>query len=154
MAPSQPLRTTRIFLYQFLTLGIYFLVWCHRLGNELSTALKRKAVPSMWWFVIPGGVYYWMWRMAESLDTATAGRIKQSDTFLLYVVLTGAAFGGGYIWSFPNNSNQSSNTQHVNWHVVYLVLTIAVVLVAVVGITLHAVFMSIIQKRLNRVRAQ
>lgn len=143
-SPSTP----KIFLYQYITLGIYFFVWCYRLGNELSESLQRKAVPSMWWFIVPGGVYYWMWQMAESLDVATGHRIQKTTTFLLYLLLTGASAGYGIQYNTSTDSITASDAQ-----LFLAVLLTVLALVAFLGITLHAIFMSVIQAKIRNVRA-
>ena len=101
---------------------------------------------------MPGGAYYWMWRMTESLDTATAGRIKQVDTFLLYILLTFAVFGGGYYG--PDFSYNSDGPVGAPERIVLIVFAIVLVVLMFVFITLHAVFMSIVQGKLNKVRGK
>ncbi|MCA9344790.1 hypothetical protein KC946_03045 [Candidatus Saccharibacteria bacterium] len=145
----------KIFLYQYLTFGIYFFVWCHRLGKELSTSLKKQAVPSMWWFIIPGGAYYWIWRMSESLDTATGHRIKKTDVFLLYLVFSGGGFlfGSPYSFNFGSGSNSSiSSDTSVNLRLILIIAAIVLAALIFIGITLHAVYISIIQGKIDKVR--
>ena len=110
----------------------------------------------MWWFIVPGGAYYWMWHMSESLDTATNHRIKKTDVFLLYVVFTCAAagFNGFYGFNYNFDSNSTSSTDvTIDKGLIVTILLIVLVLLLVIGITLHAVFMSIIQGKINKVRA-
>ena len=152
MKPSP--STAQLFVYQYLTVGIYFWVWCHRLGQELNTALRHKVVPSLWWFVVPGGVYYWMWCMTGALETATGRCMKQADTFLLYVVLSGAVLAGfGYVPHIDMGSSASNSPGPISLKTILIILAILVAVAFFITITLHAVFMHIVQKRLNRIRA-
>lgn len=147
-------NTARLFAYQYLTVGIYFWIWCNRLGQELNAALRQKVVPSLWWFVVPGGVYYWMWCMTGALETATGRRMKQADTFLLYVVLSGAVLAGfGYVPNIDVSHSADNSTHSISLRLVLIILAVLVAVALVVTITLHAVFMNIVQKRLDRIRA-
>lgn len=148
MSAKRPPSTLALFAYQYLTLGIYFLVWSHRLGSELRTALKRQAaVPSLWWLIVPGGSYYWVWRMSESLAIATGRRIKQADTFLWYIVFT--ILPTTFLNAVPNVDKKVIENHS---HEVFVAIGILVVILILLGITGHAIYMSYLQKRLNQVR--
>lgn len=91
--------------------------------------------------------------MAESLDTATGRRIKKSDTFLLYVLLSGAfMFGYGWYGPTPNFPTDSGTISDSSLHTLLMVLAIVVLVLLVIGISLHAVFMMIVQNKINNVR--
>ena len=141
-APS----TKKIILYHFLTGGLYFLVWCRRLGNELTQALRRKAAPSLWWFAIPGGGYYYIWQLSQSLHIATAGRIKSSFTFLAYVIALNVPFSIYPALSF-SKSGQSEPS-----HDDLMALAIYVVVAAVTAIVAHGVYCVLVQDKVNAVR--
>ena len=108
----------------------------------------------MWWFIIPGGAYYWIWRMSESLDAATGHRIKKTDVFLLYLVLSGAGiFGSPYWFNISQDTNSSISTDSsVNLRLILTVVAIVFALLIFLVITLHAVYISIIQGKIDKVR--
>lgn len=92
--------------------------------------------------------------MTGALETATGRRMKQTDTFLLYVVLSGAVLAGfGYVPHIDVGSSASTSTAPISVRTVLIILAIFVAVAFFVTITLHAVFMQIVQKRLNRIRA-
>ncbi len=78
----------RIYLYQIITLGLYFFYWSARSGKELNLALRDKLVPPFWWLILPLGGYWWMWQYTQALATLTTNKIKQSETFLLFLLVT------------------------------------------------------------------
>lgn len=107
----------------------------------------------MWWFLLPGGVYYWMWRMTESLEIATGKRIKQVDTFLLYVVLSGMVLGSTML--FPDFSSADTSNElpsNVNWSIVLLIIFGVIAVIVLITILLHAVFITVVQNKLNKIR--
>jgi hypothetical protein len=111
----------------------------------------------MWWFLIPGGVYYWMWRMTESLEIATGKRIKQVDTFLLYIVLSGAVLGGAMLFpSWPSDIGHTNSTSSepvdVNMGLVVAIVIGVIAVFTIITILLHAVFINVVQGKLNKIR--
>lgn len=147
--------TQRIFLNQFLTLGIYFLVWCYRLGSELNTALQRKAVPTLRWFIVPGGGLYWIWQMAAALETATGKRIRQTEIFLWYLLLSGAG-GFGSVFYAPDlltgHTAHSGDPVDISVKTMLIIAAIVIAILIIASLVLHATFMAIVQNKLNRVR--
>lgn len=138
----EALSTKRIFANQYLTLGIYFFFWCAKLKSDLNSALQRESVPSLWWFIVPGGGYYWVWRMAEALDTATAKCIKQENTFLWYLLL-GSSPIAAYYFIDPNWINTESG---IRTPILFIIFAIFV------SVTMQATYIAITQNQLNKVR--
>lgn len=90
--------------------------------------------------------------MTGALGEATGKRIKQLDTFLLYVLLTIAAIAtlSNAVQVGADIVKTLSGSRPVDNHFTFFVSVIA--LVVFLTVTLHAVFMSVIQLKLNRVR--
>ncbi len=141
-APS----TKKIISFHLLTGGLYFIVWCNRTGRELSEALRQRAVPSLWWFAVPGGSFYYIWQLSQSLHVATAGRIKSSFTFLAYTIALYAPLSLYPIITF-DPSSQSEAAQGVS--LLHGILSIFMFTSIVLA---HAIYCVIIQDKINAVR--
>lgn len=135
-------NTRRIYLYQILTLGLYFYSWCTHSGSEINVLSGRKLVPSAWWFALPFGGYWWIWQYANSLDAITTSKIKLADVFLYYIIAVNAwiaVLGLGTGTSVINLSNKIN--------IVSLILYLALIfLAAILG---HAFFCASIQNKIN-----
>lgn len=138
---ARPISVGRLCMYQFASVGIYFYIWAYRLGQELTLALKRPAVPRLWWFLLPGGAYYWVWRLAESLDDATGGRVSRTDVILWYILLTALAYSG------PSSFVQLYEVVSSTW------ISVGFVTMILFAVAAHALFMCAVQAKLTKLRA-
>lgn len=146
-----PVRNAnKIYLYQFLTLGFYFFYWAQRTGKEVNQLAGRQMVPSAWYFALPGfGAYWWMWQYSDALYYTSRGRIKKSDTFLLFLAVT-AAFGApfGFGSHVPSPTHSDTN---ISWHEFWILAVIIVGVAYLFAIFAIGFFCSYTQKKLNTV---
>ncbi len=132
-----------IFLFQFLTLGFYFVYWCWRSKNEVNSKLGSKMAPTVWWFLVPFGGYWWAWKYAEAVEKATKRRIKYSDVFLYYLLATLGLFG---LYWIPSPDRTIHHDGSYNGGVVVAVLIVYFILfIGVMGI-----FPAAMQNRFNK----
>ncbi|HSX47362.1 MAG TPA: DUF4234 domain-containing protein, partial [Patescibacteria group bacterium] len=83
-----------VFFLHALTLGIYLLVWCNKSKKEINTILGQKEVPTLWWFALPFGSFWWIWLYSQALEKATGKYIKRDFTFGIWIIATLSL--GGY----------------------------------------------------------
>ena len=89
---------------------------------------------------LPIGNYWWMWRYANALDLVSYGRIKYSDTFLLYIIVINLAFIGEPVIRF------NIQVQHIS----LTLILIAVAVIWVTSILALGFFCAVIQEKINK----
>jgi hypothetical protein len=127
----------KIYSYQLMTLGFYYLYWCARSGGEVNRALNRKTVPSAWLFIIPFANYWWGWKYAEALQELTGRHVKRDDTFLLFALPTLV-----FPFSFQINNIKVGSAV---WILIIVLMAVSLLVV----IILNALFCSQTQKHIN-----
>jgi len=69
-----------VFLYSFITFGIYSLVWCVETKNEMNT--KGAEIPTAWLLIIPIVDYIWLWKFCKGVELVTNKSMTTSVAFL------------------------------------------------------------------------
>ena len=128
---------SKIFPYQLMTFGFYYLYWCARAGGEVNQALGRKHVPSAWFFIVPFGNYWWGWKYAEAIQELTSKHVKRDDTFLLFALPSLVLPLGTQLPSFDMNAT------------LWVLLVIALVIYVLIAVIFSGLFCFQTQKRIN-----
>ena len=68
-------------LLPIVTFGIYGIVWYVKTKNELNAIAGH--IPTAWWWLVPFGAIYWLWRYSVSVETLT--QRDRATTFLLLI---------------------------------------------------------------------
>ena len=141
---------------QAVTLGLYFFYWSSVCRRELNTALNSKFVPSTWFLVLPGLNYWWMWQYSKALAGVTGHKIKDSETFLLYLIASSSILflGSGFsnIFGTPTNVNVDVSPNDATILLIMLLsLAAFYVLALIIG---HTFFIAIMQKRTDTAKLQ
>jgi len=126
----------KIYLYQFLTLGLYFFYWCWHSRADIHQAARQALIPATWFLAIPGLNFWWMWQYAHALEYVTHKRLKANDTFLLYII-------GLDAWLIVDIFRFQSLLHLTNG---YVVLIGVYILVEIGGLSF---FCAAVQKRIN-----
>ncbi|HET9098254.1 MAG TPA: hypothetical protein VFN51_01410 [Candidatus Saccharimonadales bacterium] len=135
--------TSKIYVYQVITLGFYFLYWCKRSGQELNSYYGHKLVPTFWWLILPFGAIWWMWQYTMALSDYSRGRIKQEDTFFLFVLIT-------YGWEIILNIFSSFPFNILNSHLSKTGAAVGyIAFIYIVTVMGCAFFSSLVQRKLN-----
>lgn len=140
----QGVSTRKIFLYQALSLGLYYFYWCAKSRADVIRSANRPIIPSAWLLVVPGGNYWWMWRYANALDFVSYGRIKYTDTFLLYVVAINFTLFGSPFFRFVPDFHHSSPRQTIT---VLAVLLLVIVVTSIIGL---GIFCAVMQDKVSK----
>lgn len=144
--------TKHLFMYNVLTLGIYFLVWCFRSRAEIHRAAQQELVPPTWYLVVPAANYWWMWRYAEALQFVSYKRIKASDTFLFFIIGHLVPFSIAFtIVDLLSNLNSSGLYSDSLLATSMVVMLLIFLVSQSIGL---AFFCTHVQKRINTVRHQ
>lgn len=138
-APS----TTKIYTLSLLTFGLYFLYWCNKSRQAINASAKQALVPPIWYLLLPGLNFLWVWQYGNALETVSFQRIKAIDIFAYYLIATGLfiAVPGGFNIS-------SSDIGHGTKTLVIIGIVVTVVLLELLAIGL-AFFCDRIQKKIN-----
>lgn len=141
----QDVSTRRICFYQAITLGFYFFYWCFKSRRDILESAGRDIIPSTWLLAVPAANYWWMWRYANALDFVSYGRIKFTDTFLLYVVVINLAFVTPPLFNdlFIYRNDVSNNAIVA----VFLVIFLVIVIISIASLGFFCVVM---QKRISK----
>jgi hypothetical protein len=139
----------KIIALQLVTLGVYQYYWFATSKKELNAVVGQSHIPTVWMMIIPGLNFFWIWQYARALELVTLGRLKYSETFLLYVVLiaipsTVPSIGGNYIDKMQNGVSASYAGEGA--------LTAVVVLLAVwfvCALTSNTLFIAVMQRRID-----
>ena len=70
-----------IYLFGFLTLGIYFIYWWVSTKNEINS-LGAK-IPTAWLLIIPIANLYWYYRYCEGFAT----KVKKDNNTIIWFIL-------------------------------------------------------------------
>ena len=70
-----------IYVFGFLTLGIYFLYWFYKTKGEINSLGAN--IPTFILFFIPIANFYWMYRYSEGFSTYVK---KDNNTILWFLV--------------------------------------------------------------------
>ncbi|MGH7237187.1 MAG: hypothetical protein ACREGF_01485 [Candidatus Saccharimonadales bacterium] len=135
----------KIYLYNFLTLGFYFFYWCSRSRANINHSARQKLIPSTWLLAVPGGNYWWMWQYAGALDYVSYGRLKSSDTFLLYILATHAFVLLSPLYYFLSGPSHTT----ASLHTILLIIIIAIIIVFLISIAGAAFFCAVVQHKIN-----
>ena len=135
----KPRSVQPIFVYQILTLGIYSLFWCWRSKNEVNQKAKKVQAPSIWWFLLPFGCYWWAWQYAHAVEEATKRKIGYVDSFGYFLVASMIVLGSFYLPIYPSIS--SSKGSIIAWSVI-----------GIVSIVAFAIFPAAMQSRFNKLK--
>ena len=119
-----------------ITFGIYGLRWLAETRNEFNETLNSKVIPTLWWFLVPFGAYWWVWHYSEAAEKATEGKIKRNDTFLLFILVTLAP---GSLFQFDISGDNLSKG----------VLAIIVLVGILVNLAVFSIFPYVIQTKIN-----
>ncbi len=126
----------RVALLTVITFGLYTLFWFYNTKNELNEKMNIKTIPTLWWFIVPFGSYWWMWKYSEALENMTSNKIKRNDTFLLYALTTVAV---GITSRFDVNNVIFKTT-----------FTFAIVaIVVLISMLIFSIFPFVMQKKFN-----
>jgi predicted PurR-regulated permease PerM len=94
---------------------------------------------------VPGGNYWWMWRYANALDFVSYGRIKYTDTFLLYIIALNLVFIGTPFFRILTSFNGTPSL-----HAVIIVAIILFVVLLITSIITLAFFCATIQDKISK----
>lgn len=137
----RPRNSRLIPLYQILTLGLYFVYWCWRSKNEVNKKAKGLKAPSVWWFLVPFGCYWWAWQYSQAVESATAGKLRYSEVFGFFLVASMGVLGSFWLpWPNEVTDGPISGSE---WLVYSITVYLAVVLVA-------SIFPFAMQNRFNK----
>jgi hypothetical protein len=137
----KPRNSRIILLYQVVTLGFYFIYWCWRSKNEVNRKAKGIKAPSVWWFLLPFGGYWWAWQYSQAVESATGGKLRYSDVFGFFLVATLGVLGSFWLpWPTDFSGEEFSGTEAA---IYFGLLYLAVVLVA-------SIFPIAMQNRFNK----
>jgi hypothetical protein len=140
---------TKVATLTVCTLGIYYFYWCYQSKQAINKSANQELIPTNWLLVIPGVNYWWMWEYSEALEKVSFGRLKQNDTFLLYIVLTiGIWFINSTTYNIDVFGNSDSN--HLSW-TIFGILIGGFALLSIAGL---AAFCAIMQGRINKLSAK
>jgi hypothetical protein len=142
---SRP-STQKIFLLNFVTLGLYYFYWCAHSKRDIEASARQSLMPTTWLLAVPLFNYWWAWQYSEALEHVSYKRIKGSDIFLFYLLGTlSPTIIGTYVPSFS-----STNNGPITSHEIFSAL-------AVFGITLWlgwiigmAMFCAVAQNKINK----
>jgi sulfite exporter TauE/SafE len=135
---------TPLLLWHFLTLGISSLVWCKRSKDEVNQQLGKPAVPSIWWFLVPFGGYWWAWLYAQAVEAASKGKLKYANTFGFFIIATSPALLGMSIFqTFSDNSSRSGPM--IN----HTLVGVFAILYSLIIVEVTVIFPYIMQRRYN-----
>lgn len=140
----------KVFLYQLLTLGLYYFYWCSKSRQAINKAAGRSMVPTTWLLVVPAWNYWWAWQYSNALEFVTYSRIKKSDTFAVYVI--GSCFLFGTYSFFPDFSSDTSSSP--NLHAILIIAGIVIGLLILASIVGFGFFCAITQKKINAITTQ
>jgi len=148
MAPAP--STRKIYLYHYITFGLYFFYWCSRSRTDINHSANQKLIPTTWLLALPGGNYWWMWQYAQALQHVSYRRLKAADTFLIYLIASHAwlllTFGFQPSFSWGNHTGNFS-------HFLIALLIIYAVVCFLLEITGAAFFCATMQHKINALRA-
>jgi hypothetical protein len=75
-----------VFIFSFITFGIYSIVWSVKTKNEMNKL--GSDIPTAWLIIIPFVNYYWYWKYSEGVEKATSGKISAIMAFVLLILLS------------------------------------------------------------------
>ncbi len=78
----------RMYVYVFLTLGIYFLYWEITTKNEMNSELDAN-IPTAWLIIIPIANIYWLYKYTEGFVTKAKGDTDTGLWFILFWLVGG-----------------------------------------------------------------
>jgi predicted signal transduction protein with EAL and GGDEF domain len=107
-------------------------------------------IPRLWWFLVPGGIYWWMWHYSEAMAVVTHQRLKASDTFLIYVLSSSAWLVGGS--GIGNVFNFQSSTGDPNFHLILIAIVVVVGVLLLLGLAGNTFFMCYMQRKTDGIR--
>lgn len=74
-----------VFIYTFLTCGIYAIVWVVKTKDEMVS--KGATIPTAWLLLVPFVNFYWYWLYSVGVEKVTNGKLSGAVTFLLLILL-------------------------------------------------------------------
>lgn len=74
-----------VFLFPFITFGIYDLVWLVMTKNEMNRLGDH--IPTAWLLIIPFVNIWWFWRYSEGVEKVTGEKINAALAFVLLFAL-------------------------------------------------------------------
>ncbi len=74
-----------VFVFAFLTLGIYGIYWMVSTKNEMNR--MGTSIPTAWLIIIPFVGIYWMWKYAEGVGHVSRNQLSGPVAFLLVLIL-------------------------------------------------------------------
>lgn len=131
MKKQSPKRTV---VLTIITAGLYSLVWFSRSKTVLVS--KGYQLPSLWFFIVPFGSYWWVWSYSKAVEGYSGSEIKGNDTFLLYLIATMA---GGFGFSISDDFLPD--------------LTVALILAGIgifISLVIYSIFFYVMQSKYNK----
>ncbi|MDB5171120.1 MAG: hypothetical protein JWO35_814 [Candidatus Saccharibacteria bacterium] len=139
-APS----TAKIYIMHLLTFGLYFFYWCAKSRQAINQAARQQLVPKIWYLIIPGLSYWWVWEYANALEHVSYKRIRAVDTFSYYIIGTGFLF---LLPTFPYIGSDDLGRNDTQIITVLLIMLGILIVLTSIGL---AFFCSTIQKKINQ----
>ncbi len=137
----------KVLILHTLTLGLYLFYWCSKSRKEVNTALGRKAVPTVWFLIVPLGMFWWAWLYGEALEEVTGRQIRRDTTFGLSLIASLAAPSPPYIFLILLSSRDPGNgTEPLSWTAVIIMAFIFYIFYTIV----LGIFPSAVQSRINK----
>ena len=124
-------------IYTIVSFGIYSLFWLANTRDEIHEKLDAKPVPSMWWFLLPFGGYWWVWLYSEAAEKLDAKVLKRNDTFLLFLFATMA---GGFSMRFDGFDDDATRT----------ISAIFLIFGLIISLGLYSLFPAVMQSKFNK----
>jgi hypothetical protein len=140
----------KVFLFQIITLGIYLLYWCAKSKKEVNSLLGRNAVPTLWWFALPFGCFWWAWLYAEALEEATGRKITRDFTFGIWLLATLGLTGGPGFYFGPSFHTDSTYTNSYPIHIHWVAVGIIAVIIYSLIVAVLGIFPTAVQSKINK----